>query len=167
MFSVGDKIVYPMHGAGIIQNIEEKEVDNQTSVYYVLTIPVGNLTVTISSKKTDVLGIRYIKTQEEILGIIDSFNQMPQGIPDNWNKRYEYNLEKIKTGELCQALEVYLSLYMRERMKGLSGIEKRLLSIAKQVILSELIVSQDTDKLSAENMLKGIVSRFNATDAYA
>ncbi|MCL1995526.1 MAG: CarD family transcriptional regulator [Defluviitaleaceae bacterium] len=160
MFSVGDKIVYPMHGAGIVHNIQEKEVDGQILTYYVLTIPIGSLTVTISNKKADDLGIRYAKTQEEIQEILDCFNKMPQGIPDDWNKKYESNLEKMKTGELSQALEVYLSLYSREGVKGLSGIEKRLLSVAKQVILSELIVSQDIDKAVAEKTLRNIVAKF-------
>lgn len=159
MFSVGDKILYPMHGAGVIQNLEEKQVDGQTSTYYVLDIPIGNLTVTISSKKVNSLGIRYVCTKKECSDIIEGIDKIENNAPDNWNKRYEYNLEKIKSGELYKSLEVYLCLYNRERSKGLSGMEKKLLSTAKQVILSEIIISQGIDKPYAEEILKGIVEK--------
>ena len=160
MFTVGDKIVYPMHGAGIIQNLEEKDIDGQVSVYYVVNIPIGNLTVTISSKKINSLGIRYVTTKEEALVILNNFTEIPQGIPENWNKRYEYNLEKIKSGEFGKVLEVYICLYLREKAKVLSGMEKKLLSSAKQIFLSELIISQNIRKDFAENMLENFIKKF-------
>jgi len=160
LYSVGDKIVYPMHGAGIILDLEEKQIDGESSVYYILNIPVGNLKITISSKKASNLNIRYANKKEEVLNIFNNFKQIPVNIPDNWTKRYEYNLEKVKSGCLYNVLEVYLSSYLREREKSLSGIEKKLLFTVKQVIISELIVSHNIDKSNAENILKELTNRF-------
>ena len=160
MYSIGDKIVYPMHGAGIIQDLEERQIDGEKSVYYVLNIPVGNLTVTISSKKASNLGIRYASNKEEVIEVLDNFSGIPSEIPENWNKRYEYNLQKIKSGELSQVLEVYISTYIREREKSLSGMEKKLLFAAKQAIVSELIVSQNIERQDAEAILRDTTNRF-------
>ena len=160
MYNIGDKIVYPMHGAGIIQDLEEKQIDGEKSIYYVLSIPVGNLTVTISSKKAGNLGIRYASTKQEVLDVFDNFTEIPDEIPEHWTKRYDYNMQKVKSGELSQVLEVYLSSYRREREKSLSGQEKKLLFSAKQAIISELIVSQNIDRSSAETMLRQTASRF-------
>ena len=160
MFGKGDKIVYPMHGAGVIEGLEEKQIDGKAATYYILSIPIGNLTITVSSQKAEVLGIRSVTTKEEALNILASIKEIPCDIPENWNKRYEYNLEKIKSGEMGQVLEVYICLYLREREKGLSSLEKKLLSTSKQVLLSELIVSQNIEKEAAEDMLKSILKRF-------
>ena len=160
MYNIGDKIVYPMHGAGVIQNLEEKQINGEKSVYYVLNIPVNNLTVTISSKKANILRIRYASKKEEVINVLDNFSESQEEIPENWNKRYEYNLQKVKSGELEKVLQVYMSSYRREREKSLSGIEKKLLFAAKQTIISEIIVSHNIEKTEAETILKNTANRF-------
>ena len=148
-----------MHGAGVIEDLEEKQIGEETNLYYVLNIPVGTLKVTISHKKADDLGVRYCCKEEEALDVLNNFNEMPTDIPDNWNKRYEYNMQKVKSGKLAQVLEVYLSSYKREREKSLSGMEKKLLFTAKQAIVSELMVSQNIDRSDAESLLNNTSSR--------
>ena len=162
MFCIGDKIVYPMHGAGIIEDLQEKDIDGQTRLYYVLNIPVASLTITIPQLKAEDLGVREVYTKEEVLRVLEESHDDPNSPPENWNERYKYNYEKLKTGNLKEALIVYKSLYFREREKGLSGMEKKLLSTAKQIILSELAVSQNIDKNSAEDMLGDVVSKYAA-----
>ena len=66
MFNVGDKIVYPMYGAGIIEGMEEKIIDGENKLYYILRIPVGNLKITISVKKADTLGLREISSDRNV-----------------------------------------------------------------------------------------------------
>jgi CarD family transcriptional regulator len=151
MYNAGDKIVYPLYGAGIIEDIEHKEIDGEMQVYYVLTIPVGNLKIMISAAKAESQRVRFVNPKEEVLSLISCAQEME--MPDNWNLRYKENMERIKTGELTQVATVFYNLLLRERERGLSTAEKKMMTTAKQIILSELILSLDIDKNDAENIL--------------
>ena len=125
LFNKGDKVVYPMYGAGIIEDIEEKTIDGSKNLYYVLKIPVGNLKIMISASKADALGLREVSPSSEVLSIIN--NASPISMPDNWNVRYKENMERIKSGELKQVVQVFKTLIFRERKKSLSSAEKKML----------------------------------------
>jgi len=153
MFSKGDKIVYPLYGAGIIEDLEEKEIDGNQQLYYVLRIPVGNLKIMINSGKAESLGIREIYNKDTILEVIGSVADLPIDMPENWNQRYKENMERIKSGKLEEVALVFRNLRDRERERGLSTAEKKMMTTAKQIILSELILSQDVDKPTAEDIL--------------
>ncbi len=153
MFNKGDKIVYPMYGAGVIENLEQKEVDGNTHLYYVMRLPVGNLTIMVSAIKADDLGIRAVHNKDKVLGIIGDISQKPMEMSDNWNQRYKDNMEKIKSGNLLEVALVFRNLMLREKEKGLSSAEKKVLTTAKQIVVSELILSQDIDKNVAEDIL--------------
>lgn len=151
MFSIGDKVVYPMYGAGVIEDLEEKSIDGKYLKYYVMKIPVGNLKIMISAKNAEMLGIREIFASDEVINIIN--NALPISMPDNWNQRYKENLERIKTGDLEKVVQVFKTLIFREREKSLSSAEKKMLGTAKQIILSEIIMSQNIKKEQAEEIL--------------
>jgi CarD family transcriptional regulator len=153
MYTVGDKIVYPPYGAGVIDGLEEKEIDGQMLTYYVLHIPVGNLKIMISAAKAESLGVRVIYPKDEMLGVIKSILGEPIAMSDNWNQRYKDNMEHIKSGNLAEVALVYRNLMLRERERGLSTAEKKMMTTAKQIILSELILSQEVDKPAAEAIL--------------
>jgi CarD family transcriptional regulator len=153
MYTVGDKIVYPPYGAGVVEDIEEREIDGQLLRYYVLNIPVGNLKIMISAAKAVNLGVRLIHPKDEMLGILQSILNEPATMHENWNQRYKENMEHIKSGNLAAVALVYRNLMLRERERGLSTAEKKMMTTAKQVILSELILSQEVDKLQAEEIL--------------
>ena len=153
MYAIGDKIVYPPYGAGISDDIEEKDVDGQILSYYVLHIPVGNLKIMISAAKAESLGVRIIYEKNEMLTVLKSILDEPIVMADNWNQRYKDNMEHIKSGNLTAVALVYRNLLLRERERGLSTAEKKMMTTAKQVILSELILSQDVDKSEAETIL--------------
>lgn len=155
VFNVGDKIVYPMYGAGVIEGMEEKIIDGENKTYYVLKIPVGNLKITISTKKADTMGLREVSSSSEVLGIIKDVE--PIEMSENWNQRYKDNVERIKTGNLEKVVQVFKTLIFRERKKSLSSIEKKLLGTAKQIILSEIILSQNIEKEQAEAILEQAV----------
>jgi len=157
MYQKGDKIVYPPYGAGVIEDIEEQEVDGEMQIYYVLNIPVGNLKIMISAIKAESQRVRPIHASEEIRGMISCAEEIP--MPDNWNQRYKENMERIKTGELTQVAIVFYNLLLRERERGLSTAEKKIMTTAKQIILSELILSLSVEKNEAETILDEI---FNA-----
>jgi len=156
MYNVGEKIVHPLYGAGIIESIDKKEVEGQLQAYYVLQIPVGNLKIMISAAKAEGQGIRGVHPAGDIVGIIESIKDDPIDMPDNWNQRYKENMERIKSGELSEVSLVFRNLLLRERERGLSTAEKKLMTTAKQIILSELMLSKDMDRPEAEILLENI-----------
>lgn len=151
MFNVGDRVVYPMYGAGVIEGLEDREIDGRNVSYYVLRIPVGNLKIMVSVEKAEKSGIRNIASAEEVRAIVNEAK--PISMSDNWSIRYKENMAKLKTGDLFTIMEVFKTLILRERRKSLSSIEKKLLVTAKQIILSEIILSQGVDKIDAEELL--------------
>lgn len=153
MFSKGDKVVYPLYGAGVIEDLEEKDIDGRSQMYYVMTIPVGDLRIMVSAGKAEGMGIRKVYGKDEVMKIISGIENVPIEMAENWNQRYKDNMDKIKTGKLIEVVEVFRNLLMREKDRGLSSAEKKMLTTTKQIILSEIILSQNIDKVQAEEML--------------
>jgi len=100
MFKVGDKIVYPMHGAGTIESIEEKEVLGETQKYYVMKMPVGDIKVMIPTKNAEMIGVRDVIGNETAQGVLDVLSKNTTIVTSNWNKRYRDNMEKMKSGDI-------------------------------------------------------------------
>ena len=151
MFTIGDKVVYPMHGAGVIEGLVEEEVDGRKQIYYEMILPIGNMKIKISSQKVENIGLRQIYSKEEVIHIIKSVQVQP--MPENWIQRYKENLEKIKSGNLSEVALVFRNLMYRERQRGLSSAEKKMLTKAKQIIVSEIALSQNVEKNAAEEIL--------------
>lgn len=151
MFKVGDKVVYPLYGAGIVEAVEGKLVDGVKANYYILNVPVGNLRITVSATKSEALGLRSIHTKAEVADIIKTAEPIPMS--NNWTQRNKDNMEILKSGDLLKIVGVFKTLFLRERIKSLSSVEKKLLGTAKQIILTEIILSQNVDKHGAEEML--------------
>jgi len=142
-----------MHGAGIIEEISEKEILGKKTAYYILRVPMGNITLMVPVASADQIGVRYIVGSEVIDLLLIHIRNCEILMNDNWNKRYRENMEIIKKGELFDIAAIYKYLVLREREKGLSSGEKKMLMSAKQIIVSEMILSKDTDRDTAENML--------------
>ncbi|MCK9478829.1 MAG: CarD family transcriptional regulator [Firmicutes bacterium] len=142
MFNVGDKIVYPMHGAGIIEAIEEKKILKQKQSYYIMKMPIGDMKVMIPVKNSAEIGIRYIIDKATGCEILTKFKTMKTDINDNWNKRYRENMIKIRSGNILDVLDVVKSLMLREKEKGLSTSERKMLCNAKQILISELVLAK-------------------------
>jgi CarD family transcriptional regulator len=153
MYNKGDRILYPLYGAGVIECLEYKDIDGVSQVYYVLNIPVGNLTIKISASKAEELGVRPVHHKDKVLEELYGVRNVHVEMPDNWNLRYKENMDRIKTGQLPQVAIVFRSLLFRERERGLSTAEKKMMTTAKQIILSELILSLDIERSEAENIL--------------
>lgn len=158
MYHIGDKIVYPMHGAGIIESIEEKEVLGKKQGYYIMRISSGDMTVMIPMAKCDEIGVRNIIDKAEGLKVLEAFRTSP--IPDdtNWNKRHRDNMEKIKSGDIYQVLSVVKDLMYREKIKGLSTSERKMLNNAKQIVVSELVLSNVAEREDIESIMYDTVN---------
>lgn len=146
MFKIGDKVVYPMHGAGTIVAIEDREILGKKHEYYVLLLPINKLKVMIPVKKADEVGVRKImeiSEMEEVLEILSSEEQFK--MPTNWNRRYRFNLDKIKSGNLIEIAGVIKSLEKLDSKKSLSTGERKILNEARIIIISEMALVFDKD----------------------
>lgn len=140
MFSIGDLIVYPMHGAGIIEGIEERQVLGETRSYYIIRIKKGNMQVMVPVVGSDQVGLRSIIRPDDLNAIYCILSAESTPMDDNWNRRNRENIEKLKTGCLEQVAEVIRNLVRIDRVKKLSTGEKKLLSNAKIILASEMEV---------------------------
>jgi Transcriptional regulators, similar to M. xanthus CarD len=152
-FAVGDKVVYPMHGAGIIEAIETKEVLDRTEQYYVMRLPVGELRVMIPMSAGDELGLREVIDPGEVEKVLAVLRAETTSMSANWNRRYRANLKKIKTGDIYEVAEVVRNLSARQRAKGLSTVERKMLENARQILVSELVLAQNTTEEEVERQL--------------
>lgn len=154
MYSKGDKVVHPMYGAGIIDNIEEKLIDGQTKPYYVLKIPVNDLKVSVGVNNPQSLKMRQIHEKTKLMDIINNAKVRPINPVENWNTIYKENLGKIKSGKIEEVASVLKYLSNKERSRSLSTMEKKMMCSAKQIVLSEIILSCGVQKPEAESILK-------------
>ena len=144
MYNIGDRLVYPMHGAGVIEAIEEKEVLDEKRFYYVMKMPVSDVKVMIPVNNTEEIGIREVSTEEKAKQVLAKFTETEADTTSNWNKRYRENMEKIRSGDLFDIAYVAKTLMLKEKMKGLSMGERKMLSSTKQILVSELVIALDT-----------------------
>jgi len=150
MFNVGDKIVYPMHGAGIIESIEEKEILGEKHSYYVMKMPVGDMKVMIPTDNVESIGIREVIESSDVDKVYEILQDQNINVISNWNKRYRENMLKIKSGSIFEVADVVRTLMIRDREKGLSTGERKMLNNAKQILISELVLAEDCDHSKIE-----------------
>ncbi len=141
MFSVGDRIVYPMQGAGIIKKIEEKRILGQTRQYYTLQLPCNDINIMIPVDSGESVGIREISSKEKMQKVLKILAAASTPMDSNWNRRYRENMDKLKTGDIEQVAEVVRNLVRSDRTRKLSTGERKLLSGARRILISEFVLS--------------------------
>jgi CarD family transcriptional regulator len=151
MYNVGDRVIYPMYGAGVIEDIKNERFDGKTAKYFVLHICLGDLRILIAADNIENLGLKNLLDADEILRVINDTE--PISMPNNWMTRYKENSERLRSGDLKSAMQVYKTLILRERIKSLSNREKKMLVSTKKFILSIIILSQNVCKETAEKIL--------------
>ena len=142
-YQIGDKITHPLHGAGVVDSIETQKIDGVEREYYVLRLPTSEMKVKIPMATSDVIGVRPIIDAEEAERIMDSISGIEVNMTQNWNKRYRENMIKIKSGDLMEVAEVVKGLFLRDRDRGLSTGERKMLHSAKQILISEIVLSMN------------------------
>ncbi|RJQ32092.1 MAG: CarD family transcriptional regulator [Actinobacteria bacterium] len=140
MFKVGDKVVYPHHGAGTIEGLQEKVVLNEKHKYYIFKLSLGELKITVPVSNTQDLGLRTVISSSQARKVFNILKDKKCTMPDDWNERFKINNEKIGSGSPFQVAEVVRDLSGRD---GLTTREKRMLNKAKQILVSELMHSLD------------------------
>ena len=141
MYSIGNEVAYPMHGAGVISKIENREVLGVTKSYYVLQMPYGSMQVLVPVDSADQVGLRPVVSEKEIPAVLKVLSADSTPMDDNWNRRIRENADKLKTGELANVAEVIRNLTRVGRTKKLSSGEKKQLQSAMQILISEMILA--------------------------
>lgn len=145
MYLIGDRVVHPMHGAGVIENITEERIGGQSCRYYVFRMPVGGLVLKIPTENCAGVGIRSLSAPSEIQCVMDAIPQMKIDMTANWSLRYRENMERLKSGNLMEVAAVIKGLMWRERKRGLSNGERKMLYNAKQILISEIVLVEDSE----------------------
>lgn len=158
MFKVGDKVVYPMHGAGVIETIEEREVLGETYTYYIMRLPIGDMTVMIPTHSVEDAGLRRVTDPKDLEKVYEVLRDEPSPMSNNWNRRFRANTEKLKTGDIFEVAEVVRNLTARDRERGVSTGEKKMLSNSRQIMISEMVLSLDIDEEEAEHILDEVLA---------
>jgi CarD family transcriptional regulator len=157
MYKIGDKIVYPMHGAGIIEQIEQKVILGERREYYVLRVPCGDMKIMIPVDKSDEIGVRSVISAQEMDEVLAILRGESTEMSANWNRRYRENTDKLKTGDAREVAEVLRNLLRTDREKTLSTGEKKMLSSARQILVSEMILASDLDPAEADKLIGSTV----------
>ncbi len=149
MFNIGDKIVYPMHGAGTIDSIEEKNILGETQSYYILKMP-GEVKVMVPVEKAEQVGVREIIDKSSADKVFNILLKDETEMNKNWNKRYRDNMDKLKSGDIYEIADIVRNLSFKQKEKGLSTGEKKMLVNAKQILVSELVLAEKSNQEEIE-----------------
>ena len=157
MFKVGDKIVYPMHGAGVIETIEERSILDEKQSYYIIKMP-GEVKVMVPTAKAEEIGVRNIIDIETAGKVINVLEQDSTEMSMKWNKRYRDNVEKMKSGDIFEVADIVRNLSFKQKDKGLSTTEKKMLLNAKQILVSELVLAESKGKEEIESLVENKIN---------
>lgn len=154
MYKTGDKILYPMHGAGVIKKIDTREILGEVKEYYLLNVPCGDMEVMIPVDNCEDIGVRPIVSLGELEKAIAVLSLESSEMSGNWNKRYRDNMEKIKSGEIILVAEIVRNLTRINRENKLSAGEKKMLSNARKILQSEVMLVLDIGEEEAIDMIE-------------
>lgn len=153
MFQIGDKIVHPMHGAGVVDDIIKRKIDGEDRHYYSLKLPVGDMQVMVPVAASERIGVRPIIDANEAEKVLDSIPGIRVDMDINWNRRYRENMDKLKSGDLMRVAEVMKGLVLRDQIRTLSNGERKMLHSAKQILISEIVLCQQVSFEAVEQRI--------------
>ena len=154
-FDVGDKVVYPHHGAAVIESRETRTAFGEEKEYFLLRLSYGDMTAMVPVDNTEEVGLREVIDADEVVEVFDLLAKKDARMPTNWSRRFKNHAEKLKSGDVYEVAEVVRNLSQRDAEKGLSAGEKRMLAKARQILVSELIFALDVPAEEAEAKLDG------------
>ncbi len=157
-FKVGETVVYPHHGAALIESIETRIIKGEERIYLVLKVAQGDLTVRVPADNVDLVGVRDVVGQDGLDRVFEVLRAAYTEEPTNWSRRYKANLEKLASGDVIKVAEVVRDLWRRDKDRGLSAGEKRMLAKARQILVSELALAERTNEDKAETILDEVLA---------
>ena len=143
-----------MHGAGIISAIEEQEFLGEKREYYLLKLFYGKMGIMVPVDKAEDLGIRYVIDKSAIAEVLNCLREPCEQTNVNWNKRHKENLDRLRSGNIFEAAEVFKALYLKDIKKSLSTGEKKIMNNAKQILFSEIMLAGDYNTEQVEQLIK-------------
>jgi CarD family transcriptional regulator len=158
MYKIGDKIVYPMHGAGVIKNIQEMDIFDKTQMYYEVTIAAEGMEILIPVDKAEEVGLREIPTHQDLEAMLQVLAQPEDKMTSNWSKRYQDNMDQMKSGDIIDVAKVTRNLMLMDRRKGLSSGDKKMLMTAKNFLISEMMLIDGKEKEEASQIIEQTVA---------
>jgi CarD family transcriptional regulator len=163
LFDVGDKVVYPHHGAGMVVKKEKREVLGQTREYLTIKILHNDMTVNVPVESAEQVGLRTVIDEDLVKTVVKALTGGSTEMPKNWNRRFKHNRDKMKTGDIFELAEVVKNLSLRDHEKGLSTGEKQMFVKAKKILASELMYAKEMDEDEAAEWLEGVLAENGAT----
>ncbi len=158
MFEKGDRVVYPHHGAAVVERREVKKAFGEEKEYLVLKLAYGDLTLMVPTDNTESVGLREVINDEEVEEVFAVLSKKGARMPTNWSRRYKNHSEKLRSGDIYQVAEVVRNLSIREKDKGLSTGEKRMLARARQILISELTFALNASEDEATRRLDELLA---------
>lgn len=157
MYQIGDKVVHPMHGAGVIESIVDEKIGGKMTPFYVFKMPISGLTLKIPTANSEMIGIRAVSSADAIEAVIAKIPSLSIDMTANWNHRYRENMERIKSGDLLEVAGVIKALMHRDSERGLSNGERKMLHSAKQILISEIVLAESVEYPSAEARVNAVM----------
>ena len=153
MYQIGDKVVHPMYGGGVVDSIVQKTVDGVVRDYYILKLPNRSMVVMVPTDNCEEIGVRRVVDQTQADQVMAAIPDIQVEMTANWNHRYRENMERMKSGDLIEVARVIKGITIRDQKRGMSTGARKMLHSAKQILLSELVLSKSVSYESAEEQL--------------
>ena len=160
MFKIGDRVVYPMHGAGVVKDVVVKDIMGKKEEYLIIMMPIGNIKISVPVENAQNIGVRDVIDIQELKEVYDVLKGNKSKMSVNWNKRYRENLEKLKKGDVLEVAEVVRNLSIMDKNKGLTTGEKKMLNSAKKMLISEMVIVENDIYASVEKKIENAISYF-------
>jgi CarD family transcriptional regulator len=157
LYKIGDKVVYPHHGAGTVVKKEKREVLGEKREYLTIKILHNDMTVNVPSENAEKVGLRKVIGEDMVKVVVKALTGGGTQMPKNWNRRFKHNRDKMKTGDIFEMAEVVRNLAQRDQEKGLSTGEKQMFSKAKRILASELMYAKNMDEDEAREFLEEVL----------
>jgi len=157
VFRKGDTVVHPEHGAAVIEDIRDREFQGETRAYIRLRVVHGDLMINVPVESAPEVGLRQVVSRSDVRKVMKVLQEDETTMAANWSRRFKNNIEKLRSGDIFQVAEVVRNLSIRDRHKGLSAGEKRMIVKARQILVSELMFANDLSEDKAEDMVNKVL----------
>jgi CarD family transcriptional regulator len=167
VFRKGDTVVHPEHGAAVIEELRDREFLGEKRKYLVLRVAYGDLTLMVPVDSTEEVGLRQVVSKNEVKKVLKVLTENESSMAANWSRRFKNNMEKLHSGDPYQVAEVLRNLAIRDREKGLSAGEKRMIQKARQILISELSYATGKTEEDAEIMIDDVLDEAHGSKVAA